>query len=229
MPQQNTKQEPPRKVGRPAEKTEAREKLLFAARELFTVLSYEKVSTRMLAEKAGVNVAMIRYYFGNKEGLFETMVRETMEPIKKQVRQFSQEASQTGLKEVMRAYYKTMTAVPSFPKLIFQTMNMPPSELQRKLLEKVFYDITKPAQEALFNSKLWGKVIRPGMDPKLCKVTFLSLMVFPFIAPPTMYQLHGIKQSEEFFEQLLEHNMQVLMHGFMLPDQPENLGEDNEN
>jgi len=28
-----------------------------------------RVTTRLIAEKAGANISMIRYYFGNKEGL----------------------------------------------------------------------------------------------------------------------------------------------------------------
>ncbi len=73
-----------RKVGRPRKQTDARQKLLEHARELFVVMPYDKVSTRLIAQRAGVNIAMIRYYFGNKEGLFETMVRETIAPMKKQ-------------------------------------------------------------------------------------------------------------------------------------------------
>ena len=56
-----------RKVGRPTKQTDARKLLIDSARDLFIVQSYDKVSTRLIATKAGVNVAMIRYYFGNKE------------------------------------------------------------------------------------------------------------------------------------------------------------------
>ena len=63
-----------RKVGRLSEKTDSRDKLIFHARELFTLMPYEKVSTRMVAKKAGVNVAMIRYYFGRHEGLAQVML-----------------------------------------------------------------------------------------------------------------------------------------------------------
>ncbi|MEF1215026.1 TetR family transcriptional regulator, partial [Vibrio alginolyticus] len=74
-----------RRAGRPTDNIDAREKLIFHARELFTIMAYDKVSTRLVAQKAGVNVAMIRYYFGNKEGLFETMLRETLSPMQKQM------------------------------------------------------------------------------------------------------------------------------------------------
>lgn len=47
-----------------------REKLLLAALELFGQYGFEGVSTRKLAERAGVNLQAINYYFGNKRGLY---------------------------------------------------------------------------------------------------------------------------------------------------------------
>ena len=57
------------------------ERLLAAARECFLADDYHKVTTRAIAEKAGANVSMIRYYFGNKEGLYEEMIRYTLTPL----------------------------------------------------------------------------------------------------------------------------------------------------
>ncbi len=53
--------------------TPVRERLLKAALECFLADDYHRVTTRLVAEKAGANVPMIRYYFGNKEGLYEEM------------------------------------------------------------------------------------------------------------------------------------------------------------
>jgi AcrR family transcriptional regulator len=50
--------------------TSTKEALLSAARELFALKGYEAVSTRELAERAGVNLALIQYHFGSKAGLF---------------------------------------------------------------------------------------------------------------------------------------------------------------
>ncbi len=60
------------------EKTEldARLVLLQTAARLFAEHGFEAVSTRMLAKEAGVNMAMIGYYFGSKEKLFEAIIDE---------------------------------------------------------------------------------------------------------------------------------------------------------
>ena len=49
-----------------------RDQILEAAEELFAQKGFEGTSVRDLAKKAKVNVAMISYYFGSKEKLFES-------------------------------------------------------------------------------------------------------------------------------------------------------------
>ncbi|MEH0688883.1 TetR/AcrR family transcriptional regulator [Vibrio cholerae] len=208
-------QERPRRAGRPTQNIDARDALILHARELFMAMPYDKVSTRLVAQKAGVNAAMIRYYFGSKEGLFETMLRETLEPMKHQLQQMFSVGSQQSFIDIMRTYYQEMHKTPHFPKLIWQVMNMPESQTQRKLMQKVFDDVSRPMQSMIFEKLAANGIIRPGMDPLLCRVSFISLMVFPFIAPASLLSIHGIELSESFLNRLLEHNIDVLKHGFL--------------
>jgi len=49
-------------------------RILEAAIDLFADEGFEGVSTRMLAERAGVNLPAIQYYFGSKEGLYRAAI-----------------------------------------------------------------------------------------------------------------------------------------------------------
>ena len=51
-----------------------KEQILEAAELLFSEHGYEGTTVRKLAMKAGINVAMVSYYFGSKEKLFEALV-----------------------------------------------------------------------------------------------------------------------------------------------------------
>ncbi|MDH5879247.1 TetR/AcrR family transcriptional regulator [Vibrio cyclitrophicus] len=204
-----------RKAGRPQQNLDVRQLLIEHARDLFVVQSYDKVSTRLIAERAGVNIAMIRYYFGNKAGLFEAMLRETLRPMQLQMQKLVEESSHENFLDLMRTYYKEMVKVPNFPRLIAQVMNMPPSEVQRELLEKVFLDVAKPAQDVIFEKLVEQGILKQSMDPKLCRVSYISLMVFPFIAPPPLLAIHGIELNEEFLNRLIEHNIQLMTEGFI--------------
>ena len=50
-----------------------REKLLLASLDLFGQYGFEGVSTRKLAERAGVNLQAINYYFVSKRGLYNAV------------------------------------------------------------------------------------------------------------------------------------------------------------
>src|SRR5215469_8548444 len=49
-------------------------RILETAIQVFADKGYEGASTRMLAERAGVNLPAIQYYFGSKEGLYRAAI-----------------------------------------------------------------------------------------------------------------------------------------------------------
>ncbi len=55
---------------------ETRGRILDAALELFAASGFEGASTRTIAERAGVNLPAIQYYFGSKEGLYRAVVEQ---------------------------------------------------------------------------------------------------------------------------------------------------------
>lgn len=72
------KQAPAPAIPRGAAGEQARERLLMAALRLFADRGFAGTSTREIALAAGANVAAIRYYFGDKEGLYRAAYTEPM-------------------------------------------------------------------------------------------------------------------------------------------------------
>jgi AcrR family transcriptional regulator len=58
---------------------DTRGKLLQAAMQVFSDCGYEGATIRMICRKAGVNVAMVNYHFGDKLELYRTVVRYAMD------------------------------------------------------------------------------------------------------------------------------------------------------
>src|SRR4051812_35481569 len=52
--------------------------IMDVAEKLFSENGFEGTSTRMIASAANVNLAMVSYYFGGKEQLFQEMVERKM-------------------------------------------------------------------------------------------------------------------------------------------------------
>lgn len=63
-------------TSRPRDSAATRAALLAAARELFADRGYEGTTVRGVADRAGVNQALLFRYFGNKEALFTEAVTE---------------------------------------------------------------------------------------------------------------------------------------------------------
>lgn len=59
-----------------AETDGVRERIVAAARAEFAERGYGAASVRSLAERAGTTAAMINYYFGGKQALYDTVVAE---------------------------------------------------------------------------------------------------------------------------------------------------------
>jgi AcrR family transcriptional regulator len=58
---------------------DTRRRILDAALEVFATEGYEGASTRLLAERAEVNLPAIQYYFGSKEGLYRAVIDSIIE------------------------------------------------------------------------------------------------------------------------------------------------------
>ncbi|RFZ92175.1 TetR/AcrR family transcriptional regulator [Mucilaginibacter conchicola] len=52
------------------EKVDKKDHILDVAERVFAEQGYDGASTRMISGEAGVNMAMLNYYFGSKEGVF---------------------------------------------------------------------------------------------------------------------------------------------------------------
>lgn len=85
--------------------------LLDSARELFTQKGYSAVSTRELAEKAGVNLGAIKYHFGSKARLFVETVVSLMAARKLELQSFFKPASLSNPEEAALALSQFVTVI----------------------------------------------------------------------------------------------------------------------
>jgi AcrR family transcriptional regulator len=75
MKQMSDKKRGPRRDG-----VQAREAILDAARRRFAEQGYEGATMRAIARDAGVDAALVSYYFGSKSGLFVESLRLPVNP-----------------------------------------------------------------------------------------------------------------------------------------------------
>jgi AcrR family transcriptional regulator len=186
--------------------------LLRAALDCFLEDDYHSVTTRRIADRAEANVSMIRYYFGNKEGLFEETIRETLEPLL-DVLDGPMLASVQGFTDFMGLYYRTMTEHPELPRLILKILALnrgPGKRFMQQLLER---GRTRAAQrvEAL---KQEGQ-IDPAMDPDMVRMSFISLAMTPILLKDIFEEQMGREMDAEFLDRLASLNGRLFSAGLV--------------
>ena len=201
--------------GRPAGEhaRDVRAALLSAARERFLERSYREVSVRELAAAAGVNPAMVGYYFGDKQGLYAAMLQEVMGPLAGRIEAMlaTPGDQDPDLPGFLRAYMQTAAAHPWLPRLILRDVLSPGGAFRERFIEQ-FAGRLAPKVAALAGRHGAGRPGRP-LDPRLTVVSMLSLGLWPFLAMPLLERALGLTPDEQGVERLIEHTVRFFRAG----------------
>jgi AcrR family transcriptional regulator len=173
---------PPRRaqIGRRPGVAATREALLAAGADLFAERGYEGVPVWAIAEKAGVNKAMISYHFGGKRNLYLAIVEATFGDIVSQVERLA--ASRAPAPEVLRALIAVVGDVASRRHPHFCTMML------RELLAGGPHLDPKTAAMPLRVLAAVKRVVERGVragafrpvDPLLTHLSLVGSLVFFF-------------------------------------------------
>jgi len=197
-----------------------RSRLIKAALDCFLADDYHKVTTRHIAECAGANVSMIRYYFGSKEGLYEEMIRETLSPLL-DVLDGPLLASTAGFAEFLGLYYRTMSERPEFPKLILKVLALrhgPGRRFIQQLLER---GRTRGARKVA-DLKAQGQ-LAPAVDPDILRLAFVSLAMTPMLLRDIFEEQMERPMDAAFLERLALFNGHLFAAG-LAPASPAGTG-----
>jgi len=101
-----------------------REQILAAAIDLFSERSFEGASTRLIAERAGVQQPLLTYHFGNKAELWRTAVGQLFEVLARSVAErvagLRGVADETVAKLVVADFVRFSAAHPQLHRIIMQ-------------------------------------------------------------------------------------------------------------
>ncbi|RXK85358.1 TetR/AcrR family transcriptional regulator [Filimonas effusa] len=157
--------------------TDKKEHIINTAIELFAVKGFEGTSIREIAAAAQVNLAMINYYFGSKEKLFESIVEYKASHSRGALEEVAADTSLTQMQKIeviIQRHVDRLFANRHFHRVIFQEMVMTSrSALQESIICKIIYP----------NNQIITQIIQSGIDsgefnrnadPQLCTVTIIG-------------------------------------------------------
>ncbi len=179
------------------------EKILISASKVFTEKGFSGTRTRDIAEEAGINLALLNYYFRSKEKLFEQVMKAKIVLLFGQILPIITD-EKTTLEEKIdlttEKYIDILSKNPNLPVFVI-------SEIQKKNSELTSII---PIRKVFNNSSLIKQIKkkRPDLNPLHFLVSFLGMTIFPFVAKPIFNAFQIIKDDE--FQQFIEERRKLI-------------------
>ena len=168
---------------KPEEQISTEEKIKEAARAVFMKKGFSATRTRDIADEAGINLALLNYYFRSKEKLFELVMMEKFQAFFGVIFPILNDPSTTLEKKVeliADRYITLLTENPDLPIFILSEIRTNADRMVASVrLDKIL-------AESQFVKQLHER--RPDMQPVQLIMSILGLVVFPFLMRPLLMQ-----------------------------------------
>lgn len=183
--------------------TSAEENILRAAEKIFMEKGYAGTRMQEVADEAGINKAMLHYYFRSKEKLFQVILTEAINEISPMLmRSLSSDKEVLDkLDDLVTSYTALLLKRPHLPLFVMHEL----SQNQGKFVTDIaINNQTQPVMLAFFQQVIEecaaGKL--RGIQPVHLLLHVMSLIVFPFIARPMVSRVAELPGA--LFHQVLE-------------------------
>ena len=184
------------------------EKIKDAARVVFHTKGFAATRTRDIAEAAGLNLALLNYYFRSKEKLFDIIMMETMMGFMGGMMfVFNDEESsfEEKVEKTVSSYIDLLIKEPQIPLFIMNELQRNPAGLAGKL------NIKSVLLNSVFARQYQEVMNQRGGEPLHIMQFVMSLMgllVFPFMGRP-MLKIIGDLNDEKFVTMMKERKKLV--------------------
>ncbi|MBK7434669.1 MAG: TetR/AcrR family transcriptional regulator [Chitinophagaceae bacterium] len=178
------------------------EKILAAARKVFTTKGMDGARMQDIADEAGINKALLHYYFRDKGKLFETVFLEEAQKFFPKINSiFSSELPLfEKIEKFVHEYIDEMLENPYLPWFVMNEINRDPEQFMYRIWGKE--NLPQPSK---FLEQM-DKEVRKGTIKKISPVHLflhiVSMTIFPFVAKPMITR--NLQLDELQFRQILE-------------------------
>jgi len=205
------------------DKIDKKDHILDVAERVFSELGYDGASTRTISGEAGVNMAMLNYYFGSKEGLFLAVFNRKIISFQDLLKYIGSDDSISAWNKVekyIELYAQRVVTNNCFQKLLYQELSM---QRRGELSDKITDILMKNANEV-------RKILKEGvdkgefnkdMDTEMVIATIYGTKNFIVNTPQLTskllgYDIQNDKFLEEKFKPRIESYLKTLLKSYLL-------------
>lgn len=189
--------------------------ILDAAEVIFLEKGYSGTTTTEIAKRAGVNHAMLHYYYRTKENLFEIIFEKQVKNIANSFLSIVND-NKTFTEFVVEAIERHFDFIKQNPKtIIFIISEINNNSVSKELWNKYSQTIFKQViinLKGKMEKEIAAKQIR-DIDPVDFLLTVLSLNVFVFIALPLFKSANVFPNNEivKFLDRRKKENIRIAL------------------
>ncbi|MCW9015492.1 MAG: TetR/AcrR family transcriptional regulator [Kangiellaceae bacterium] len=191
----------------PAKQAEQKQNLLIAARQLMSEKTYRSITIRELGERAGVNSAMVKYYFENKEGLFIALLDHMANEHFSRVTQLA--SAENPIKALIQNMLAMLSDNKGLARMIHDEILHNDSVLRDAFIER-FRKRMSQFLPMLIQREL---AIDNPLTAKYLAFNLISLIITPYIGEPVRKMAWKISDEELTQPEWAEHIYQFFING----------------
>ncbi|GGK37127.1 MULTISPECIES: TetR/AcrR family transcriptional regulator [Flavobacteriaceae] len=175
--------------------------ILNAAKNIFQRKGMDGARMQEIADEAGINKALLHYYYRSKQLLFEAVFKNAFLLLAPQLNKIlnSEDSLNIKIKDFTKNYISFIIKHPYLPNFIINELNRSPEFVQKLISEKHFPNIQKFKDQITENVEN-GKIL--PIKPEHLFINIMALNIFPFIASPLLKGF--LKVNDENYKQLME-------------------------
>lgn len=190
--------------------------ILESAEREFLQKGFEGARTTSIAKAAGVNHAMLHYYFRTKELLFKKILDQKMQLMDRLILSAfgdSQLPLVDRIRKGVADHYDFIAANPDLPRFLVNEVFTHPDRytLMQEKLKSTLGKILPNLQKELDEASARGEI--EPMDVRMLLLDIISLNAFQFIAQPIFEPIMGdlTEDRQRFLEARKKENIEIIM------------------
>ena len=178
------------------------ETILEAARKVFMQKGFAAARMCEIAKIAGINQALLHYYFRSKERLFARIFREEFAHLFASIGAIIQQdlPLKEKIRQIVKVDLEKLMSMTELPMFIMSELYRNPEIILKDLDNVPIKKITSRLEEDI-NAEVKAGLIR-YMDAKELMINIQSLTIYPILAKPLL--IHRMGHTEKSFNQLME-------------------------
>lgn len=177
------------------------EHILEAAKNVFQTKGMDGARMQEIADNAGINKAMLHYYYRSKQLLFEAVFKNAFSLLAPQLNKILNDDSsiEDKIRNFTTNYISFIIKHPYLPNFIIQELNRNPDFILKLQENNTFLNIEKFKQQV--DIEVSKGILKPTKGDQLF-INILALNIFPFVAKPLIKAF--TKEDDKGFKQLME-------------------------